>query len=136
MEDHQIGSTAALAAEGPDRSSAGAGGLCDDDAQEQPATSEVPHLERPSWLQVGVASSPFIHLTHSIHITENPFASSASLDRNPFEDPFADAEPSAHTSSRAAELEQRERDLERRERELQQKSEHIRRHGRNNFPPC
>src|ERR1700761_8958017 len=77
-------------------------------------------------------------------ITQNPFASSNSLDRNPFEDPFTSADadqstsPYAHelNATRSADLDQRERDLERRERELHQKSEHIRRHGRNNFPPC
>lgn len=34
------------------------------------------------------------------------------------------------------ELRQREADLERRERELNQKAEHIRKFGRNNWPPC
>ncbi|KAI0035913.1 scamp family-domain-containing protein [Vararia minispora EC-137] len=76
---------------------------------------------------------------NSADITQNPFASSASLDKNPFDDPFADTTPSATvypgTTVRQADLDQRERDLERRERELQQRSEHIRKHGRNNFPP-
>ena len=36
---------------------------------------------------------------------------------------------------RAADLEQRERDLEARERALSERAEHIRKHGRNNFPP-
>ncbi|EIN07304.1 scamp-domain-containing protein [Punctularia strigosozonata HHB-11173 SS5] len=62
-------------------------------------------------------------------LTQNPFASTHSLDANPFEDP-----PDAQ-SARAAELERRERELERREQELTQKADHIRRHGRNNFPP-
>src|SRR5258708_3919440 len=36
---------------------------------------------------------------------------------------------------RAADLERRERDLEARERALSDRAEHIRKHGRNNFPP-
>lgn len=36
---------------------------------------------------------------------------------------------------RAADLERRERDLEARERALSERAEHIRKHGRNNFPP-
>ncbi|KAI0065387.1 scamp-domain-containing protein [Artomyces pyxidatus] len=79
----------------------------------------------------------------SSDITKNPFASTTSLDTNPFDDPFAEHESVQQTpqyshelnASRAAELEQRERDLERRERELTQKAEHIRKHGRNNWPP-
>ena len=63
---------------------------------------------------------------------ENPFASSHSLDTNPFDDP---AKPADH-DARLEELRQREADLERRERELTQKQDHIRRHGRNNWPPC
>ncbi|KAI0807559.1 scamp family-domain-containing protein [Fomes fomentarius] len=64
---------------------------------------------------------------------ENPFASSHSLDTNPFEDPTT-----VQQTDNAAKLEQirqRELDLERRERELAQKTDHIRRHGRNNWPP-
>jgi hypothetical protein len=77
-------------------------------------------------------------------MTENPFASTTSLDVNPFDDPFADQDsvnkPSQYShelaASRVAELDRRENDLERRERELHQKSETIRKHGRNNWPPC
>jgi len=36
---------------------------------------------------------------------------------------------------RAADLERREQDLEARERALNDRAEHIRKHGRNNFPP-
>lgn len=36
---------------------------------------------------------------------------------------------------RAADLERRERELETRERALSERAEHIRKHGRNNFPP-
>ncbi|KAI0256813.1 scamp family-domain-containing protein [Lactifluus subvellereus] len=76
-------------------------------------------------------------------ITKDPFASTASLDTNPFDDPFADQDsvnkPSQYShelaASRVADLERREQDLERRERELQQKAENIRKHGRNNWPP-
>jgi len=63
--------------------------------------------------------------------TENPFGSSHSLDANPFDDPTPDP---AH-AARIEELAQRERDLERRETELAQKADHIKKHGRNNFPP-
>ncbi|RDX56743.1 scamp-domain-containing protein [Polyporus arcularius HHB13444] len=64
---------------------------------------------------------------------ENPFASSHSLDTNPFDDPTNNQPPA--DAARLEELRQREADLERRERELAQKSEHIRQHGRNNWPP-
>ncbi|KAN0140740.1 SCAMP family domain containing protein [Lactarius tabidus] len=75
--------------------------------------------------------------------TKDPFSSSASLDVNPFDDPFADQDSVNKTpqylpeltASRAADLERREQDLERRERELHQKAENIRKHGRNNWPP-
>ncbi|EJF65884.1 scamp-domain-containing protein [Dichomitus squalens LYAD-421 SS1] len=62
---------------------------------------------------------------------ENPFASSHSLDTNPFEDPVKPTD----NDTRLEELRQREADLARRERELAQKQDHIRRHGRNNWPP-
>ena len=68
----------------------------------------------------------------SARYTENPFGSSHSLDANPFDDPTPDP---AH-AARMEELAQRERDLERRETELAQKADHIKKHGRNNFPPC
>ncbi|KAI6128300.1 scamp family-domain-containing protein [Pisolithus croceorrhizus] len=62
---------------------------------------------------------------------QNPFASTHSLDANPFDDPA----PIQGKTARQRDLEQRERDLERREQELNQRAEHIRRHGRNNWPP-
>ena len=62
----------------------------------------------------------------------NPFASSHSLDANPFDDPV----PTPATAAREQELRRREEDLQRRESELNNRAEHIRRHGRNNFPPC
>jgi hypothetical protein len=77
--------------------------------------------------------------------TKDPFSSSASLDVNPFDDPFADQDSVNKTrqqhspdlaASRAVDLERRERDLERRERELHQKADTIRKHGRNNWPRC
>ncbi|KAI0054137.1 scamp-domain-containing protein [Auriscalpium vulgare] len=82
-------------------------------------------------------------MSNSSDITKNPFASTASLDTNPFDDPFADQASQHQTpqyahelnASRAADLERRERDLERREQELSQKADHIRTHGRNNWPP-
>jgi hypothetical protein len=75
---------------------------------------------------------PLLIPSPSAQFTENPFASTHSLDTNPFDDPAPD---SAH-AARMEELAQRERDLERREAELTQKADHIKKHGRNNFPPC
>jgi hypothetical protein len=69
--------------------------------------------------------------------TQNPFASTHSLDTNPFDDPVTPTSPShAAEAARLEQLHQRERDLERREQELNAKADHIRRHGRNNWPPC
>jgi hypothetical protein len=84
------------------------------------------------------------HIVSFTGITKDPFASTASLDLNPFDDPFPDQDsinkPSQNSHepapSRATDLDRRERDLESRERELQQKAETIRKHGRNNWPPC
>ncbi|KAH9050663.1 scamp family-domain-containing protein [Lactarius hengduanensis] len=75
--------------------------------------------------------------------TKDPFGSSASLDVNPFDDPFADQDSVNKTpqyspeiaASRTADLERREQELERRERELHQKADTIRKQGRNNWPP-
>ncbi|KAF7792962.1 hypothetical protein EIP86_004065 [Pleurotus ostreatoroseus] len=64
--------------------------------------------------------------------TENPFASTHSLDTNPFDDPIAKSAASSTSkvnATRLEELEQRERDLERRETELNQRAEYIRKHG-------
>ena len=72
-------------------------------------------------------------------LTENPFASTHSLDMNPFDDPvsYSAATSSSNVNStKLQDLEQRERDLERRESELNQRAEQIRTHGRNNWPPC
>lgn len=67
---------------------------------------------------------------------ENPFASTHSLDTNPFDDPVSASASSAKVdATRLQEIEQRERDLERREQELTQKADYIRQHGRNNWPP-
>jgi hypothetical protein len=65
---------------------------------------------------------------------QDPFTSSHSLDTNPFDDPPQWSAPSVSASE--ADLRRREEDLERRETELRNKAEYIRRHGRNNFPPC
>ncbi|KAI6045761.1 scamp family-domain-containing protein [Pisolithus marmoratus] len=62
---------------------------------------------------------------------QNPFASTHSLDANPFDDPT----PTQDKTARLHDLERRERDLHRREQELNQRADHIRRHGRNNWPP-
>ncbi|KAG8759985.1 hypothetical protein FRC14_004427 [Serendipita sp. 396] len=73
-------------------------------------------------------------------LTENPFASTATLDGNPFDDPatatsqFHQQDPTS-AASRNAELDRRERELAAREAALHERSEHIRKHGRNNFPP-
>ena len=72
---------------------------------------------------------------------QNPFASTHSLDTNPFDDPPQQSASSIKSVSpeeaaRLAEIRRREEDLARRETELNNKAEHIRRHGRNNFPPC
>ncbi|PVG02764.1 scamp-domain-containing protein, partial [Serendipita vermifera] len=71
-------------------------------------------------------------------LTENPFASTPTLEANPFDDPNT-ATSSFHQqesfSSRQADLDRRERELAAREEALHQRSEHIRKHGRNNFPP-
>ena len=77
--------------------------------------------------------------TDELSYTENPFASTNSLDTNPFDDPTpktAASSTSKVDSARVADLERRERDLERRETELTQRAEYIRKHGRNNWPPC
>jgi hypothetical protein len=85
----------------------------------------------------------FHHYPSGMTQTQDPFASTASLDVNPFDDPFADQDsvnkPSQYShelaASRVADLDRRERDLESRERELHKKAETIRKHGRNNWPP-
>lgn len=64
---------------------------------------------------------------------QNPFASTHSLDANPFDDPQPQT---AEYTAREQELRRREEELQRRESELNNRAEHIRRHGRNNFPPC
>ncbi|KAK7446396.1 hypothetical protein VKT23_004248 [Stygiomarasmius scandens] len=63
---------------------------------------------------------------------ENPFASSHSLAD---EDPFSDPTPNQpHVDARLEQIRQREQDLERREQELNAKAQHIRQHGRKNWP--
>ncbi|TDL24759.1 scamp-domain-containing protein [Rickenella mellea] len=77
---------------------------------------------------------------------ENPFSSTHSLDTNPFDDPtpgrttsnvFGDAgrAEAQNIEQRQQELIQREQQLAAREAELNRKAEHIRVHGRNNWPP-
>jgi hypothetical protein len=76
-------------------------------------------------------------LLFSAELTQNPFASTHSLDANPFDDPPTQSSssfPSTTKDSRLEQLSQREQDLERREQELNKKAEHIRTHGRNNWP--
>lgn len=73
---------------------------------------------------------------------ENPFASTDSLDKNPFDDPGVGTY-SASTSTydpslaaREAELRRREEDLRAREREVAQQQEAIQRRRKNNWPKC
>ena len=68
--------------------------------------------------------------------TQDPFASTHSLDTNPFDDPVTPRHPSPHDAARLEELRRREQDLQRREQELNAKADNIRRNGRNNWPPC
>ncbi|KAF6765254.1 scamp family-domain-containing protein [Ephemerocybe angulata] len=68
--------------------------------------------------------------------TQNPFASSHSLDTNPFDDPPQQSSGyAAAEQARLEEIRRREQDLERRESELNTKADNLRRNGRNNFPP-
>ncbi|KAF5330893.1 hypothetical protein D9619_005634 [Psilocybe cf. subviscida] len=73
--------------------------------------------------------------------TQNPFASTHSLDTNPFDDPSTQHQSpypgsaSAAEASRLEEIRRREQDLERREAELAAKADHLQRHGKKNFPP-
>ncbi|KAK1228425.1 hypothetical protein PQX77_008563 [Marasmius sp. AFHP31] len=60
---------------------------------------------------------------------QNPFASSHSLDANPFDD------PQDEHNARMEQIRQREADLERRETELNKRAEQVRNHGRKNWPP-
>jgi hypothetical protein len=76
---------------------------------------------------------PILTFQYTANYT-NPFASTHSLDANPFDDP--PPQPSATEAARLEELRRREQDLERRETELNRKADHIRRHGRSNWPPC
>ncbi|KAL5529650.1 hypothetical protein ACEPAG_5635 [Sanghuangporus baumii] len=71
---------------------------------------------------------------------ENPFASTDSLDKNPFEDPGAStysASTSTYDASvvaREAELRRREEELNARARELSQQQDYIQRRRKNNWP--
>ncbi|RDB21116.1 Secretory carrier-associated membrane protein 2 [Hypsizygus marmoreus] len=69
--------------------------------------------------------------------THNPFASSHSLDTNPFDDPATPTQVHSQSTDavRLEELRRREQDLERREQELNAKANNIRLHGKNNWPP-
>ncbi|KAF5380901.1 hypothetical protein D9615_004001 [Tricholomella constricta] len=71
--------------------------------------------------------------------THNPFASTHSLDTNPFDDPSTPTQYQSQTSaaeaSRLEEIRRREADLERREQELNAKANNLRRHGKANWPP-
>lgn len=64
---------------------------------------------------------------------ENPFASSHSLDANPFDDPN-DSRPTQPSAAKQADLERRERELAAREAEISRRETNIK-HGKNNFPP-
>ena len=104
----------------------------------QPLTRSHQHHE---YVLVSLSSPAHANKPTSADLsyTENPFASTHSLDTNPFDDPIAKSAASSTSkvnATRLEELEQRERDLERRETELNQRAEYIRKHGRNNWPPC
>ena len=60
-------------------------------------------------------------------LTENPFASTHSLDQNPFDDP---------TTTTAADLERREREVREREAQLEAREAAIKTRGKNNWPFC
>ena len=91
----------------------------------------------PSWVSLSLypSFSPYSPVV-SAELTQNPFASTHSLDANPFDDPPNKSSSSIPNDTRLEQLNQRERDLERREQELHTKVEHIRTHGRNNWPFC
>ena len=126
--------------------SAIAGILFRADSELSQLPSPQTHPPQQHGLRYVLSFSPVCHYMHysPSGSTKDPFSSSASLDVNPFDDPFADQDSVNKTpqylpeltASRAADLERREQDLERRERELHQKAETIRKHGRNNWPPC
>jgi len=66
---------------------------------------------------------------------ENPFASNASLDTNPFDDPTAAAKPyPSSLDTRAEDLARRERELAAREAEVNARANQLRTHGKNNWP--
>jgi len=67
-------------------------------------------------------------------LTENPFASTHSLDTNPFDDPAPQPRAAPATNNRLDDLARREQELAAREQELARKQEHLRKHGRNNWP--
>jgi len=67
-------------------------------------------------------------------MTENPFASNASLDTNPFDDPTAPSAQASTLDTRAEDLARRERELAAREAELNKRADQIRTHGKNNWP--
>ncbi|KAH6918519.1 scamp-domain-containing protein [Coprinopsis sp. MPI-PUGE-AT-0042] len=66
---------------------------------------------------------------------QDPFASTHSLDTNPFADPAQKPYPSPAEAARLEEIRRREEELARREQELNQRETNIRVNGRNNFPP-
>ncbi|KAJ7905561.1 scamp-domain-containing protein [Mycena olivaceomarginata] len=70
-------------------------------------------------------------MAHRPH--QNPFASTHSLDTNPFDDPTPTHQSA--DSHRLDQLRQRELDLERREQELAAKADNLRKNGRSNWPP-
>ncbi|PAV23907.1 scamp-domain-containing [Pyrrhoderma noxium] len=70
----------------------------------------------------------------------NPFASTHSLDENPFEDPVSNSYTgyNPNIDSRAAELDRRQAELDAREAQIRREQEQLsnaRKNGRNNWPP-
>ena len=71
----------------------------------------------------------------------NTFASTHSLDENPFEDPVSNSYTgyNPNIDSRAAELDRRQAELDAREAQIRREQEQLsnaRKNGRNNWPPC
>ncbi|KAH0827165.1 scamp family-domain-containing protein [Lanmaoa asiatica] len=105
------------------------GWLCITISVVTPATSDHPQTTTPINGYVLLLSPPLQLIPSPADYTQNPFASTHSLDANPFDD------PNPKQNARVQDLNSRERDLERREQELNQRAEYIRKHGRNNWPP-
>lgn len=128
-----------LALESPHRTS----------TQSQCAASDAPRPNHHEYVSTPFiqaktfqSSFSFSHLLPDNAPLENPFASTHSLDENPFNDPTpAATQPSYEqpTVDRTTELDRREAQLRQQEEQLrrdQEQVQNIRRNGKNNWPPC